>query len=170
MFEGEIARLYTAYIALGSNLEPRMEHLREAIKLLRTRMEVEAISPIYETVPFGHTAQPEFLNAVVRVLTPNGPLELLNELHAFEQQIGRQERPRWHEREIDFDILFYEDLVLHSPDLTIPHPGIPERAFVLVPMSDLSSTFVHPGLKKSIAVLLEEVDRSGVRKTDLILQ
>jgi 2-amino-4-hydroxy-6-hydroxymethyldihydropteridine diphosphokinase len=83
--------------------------------------------------------------------------------------LGRATRPRWHEREIDFDILFYENLVLQSDSLSIPHTGIPERAFVLVPMADLNRNFVHPGLKRTIEEMLRDVETSGIRKTNLSL-
>jgi 2-amino-4-hydroxy-6-hydroxymethyldihydropteridine diphosphokinase len=105
----------------------------------------------------------------VKVVTPNGPIELLHELRSFELELGRKQRERWHEREIDFDILFFEDLMLQTGDLTIPHPGIPERAFVLVPMADLDRNFVHPVLKKTVGELLDGMDTSGVRKTDFTL-
>lgn len=169
MLEGPVERVYPVYIGLGSNLEPRLDRLQQAVAALRRRTEVVAISPVYETMPFGHEAQPEFLNAVVKVLTPNGPLELLSDLKAMEHDLGRQERPRWHEREIDFDILFFDDLVLRSGDLTIPHPGIAERAFVLVPLADLDSKFVHPVLKRTVGELLGAIDTSGVRRTELSL-
>jgi 2-amino-4-hydroxy-6-hydroxymethyldihydropteridine diphosphokinase len=167
--QGVVERLYVAYIGLGSNLEPRFEHLRDAVGVLKKRMEVHEISAVYETAPFGHLPQPDFLNAVVRVVTPNGPLELLRELREMEHQLGRQERPRWHEREIDFDILFFDDLILKSAELTIPHPGIAERAFVLVPLAEIAPRHVHPTLKETIEDLLKGIDASGVRKTELTL-
>jgi 2-amino-4-hydroxy-6-hydroxymethyldihydropteridine diphosphokinase len=170
MFESEVIRLYSAFIGLGSNIEPRLTHMRDAVSLLRSRFEVQAVSAVYATVPFGHTAQPEFLNAAARILTQSGPLEVLRELKAIERQLGRQERPRWHEREIDLDLLFFEEMVLRSDDLMLPHPGIEDRAFVLIPLADLDANFVHPLLKRSVRDLLDGLDASGVRKTDFTLE
>jgi 2-amino-4-hydroxy-6-hydroxymethyldihydropteridine diphosphokinase len=169
MPEEPVIELARVFIGLGSNIEPRTEYLKCAVSKLRTIGEVVRVSSVYETAPVGEIAQPHFLNAVVELLTQDGPLDLLARLRGFEYDLGRQVRPRWHEREIDFDILFYEDLVLDAPSLTIPHPEIANRAFVLEPMAELDANFVHPVLHKTVAELLDRVDRSGVRKTDLSL-
>ena len=157
------------FIALGSNIEPREEFLRMAVQKLRTIGEVLCISPVYETSPVGEVAQPDFLNAVVEIQTTLDPLESLVSLKSFEASMGRKVRPRWHEREIDFDILFFNDIVLVSPALTIPHLEIPHRAFVLKPMSDLDANFVHPVLHRTIQELLSAVDFSGIRRTSIKL-
>ena len=162
----EFARIF---IGLGSNIEPREQHMRDAVKLLRSVGEVVRVSPVYETEPVGDVTQPMYLNAVVELLTQEEPLDLLAKLKSFETKIGRKERPRWHEREIDFDILFYEDLVLKSPELMIPHLEIQRRAFVLAPLADLDANFVHPALHKTVWELLKDVDRSGIRKTEIEL-
>ncbi|MDP4199203.1 MAG: 2-amino-4-hydroxy-6-hydroxymethyldihydropteridine diphosphokinase [Bacteroidota bacterium] len=162
----ELARVF---IGLGSNIEPRSEHIESAVALLRSAGEVAKISPVYETEPIGEHLQPMYLNAVVELLTQEGPLELLAKLKSFEHKIGRKDRPRWHEREIDFDILFYEDLILNSADLMIPHPEISHRAFVLAPLADLDVNFVHPVLHRTIWELLKDVDCSGIHKTDIAL-
>ena len=169
MPEEPIVELARVFISLGSNLEPRAERLQTALTQLRTLGEVPRVSKVYETVPVGGVPQPEFLNAVVELDTTHGPLELLRELKEIEKKLGRQQRPRWHEREIDFDILFYEDLVLHSPELTVPHPEIQNRAFVLVPLAELDRNFVHPVLRRGISELLQDIDTSGVRVTNLQL-
>src|ERR1044071_4681695 len=142
MSEKPILELARVFIGLGSNIEPREEYLRRAVLALMTIGEVVSVSPVYETTPVGGVAQARFLNAVVELLTPDGPLELLARLRGFEDELGRQVRPRWHEREIDFDILFFEDLVLSSATLTIPHPEIHNRAFVLEPMAKLDANFL----------------------------
>jgi 2-amino-4-hydroxy-6-hydroxymethyldihydropteridine diphosphokinase len=162
----ELARVF---IGLGSNIEPREQHIRDAVKLLRSIGEIVKISPVYETEPVGDVAQPMYLNAIVELLTQEGPFDLLQKLRGFEHEMGRKSRPRWHEREIDFDILFYEDLVLKSPELVIPHPEISRRAFVLAPLHDLDANFVHPVLRKTIWELLRAVDTSGVRRIALEL-
>jgi 2-amino-4-hydroxy-6-hydroxymethyldihydropteridine diphosphokinase len=169
MPEEPIVELARVFISLGSNLEPRSERLQAAIAALRTFGEVSKVSRVYETVPVGGVPQPEFLNAVVELDTTHGPLELLRALKESEKKLGRQQRPRWHEREIDFDILFYEDLMLHSPELTVPHPEIQNRAFVLVPLAELDRNFVHPVLRRSVSELVQDVDTSGVRVTNLQL-
>jgi 2-amino-4-hydroxy-6-hydroxymethyldihydropteridine diphosphokinase len=157
------------FVALGSNIEPREEYLRAAVGALRTIGEVLAISSVYETLPLGGITQSNYLNAVVEVRTALGAKELLSSLKAFERQLGRLERPRWHEREIDFDIVFYDNLIINSPQLTIPHPEIQVRSFVLTPMADLDANFVHPVLKESIQELLLRVDSAGVHKTSIEL-
>ena len=167
MLEEPIAELAQVFVALGSNIEPRLQRLQTAVKALRELSEVVTISPIYETLPVGNISQSRFLNAVVEINTTHGPLDLLHLLKVAEKRLGRIERQRWHEREIDFDILFYEDLILKSQELTLPHPEIQHRAFVLVPMMDLDPNFVHPVLHKNITELLRDVDPSGVRLTDL---
>ncbi|HWF43285.1 MAG TPA: 2-amino-4-hydroxy-6-hydroxymethyldihydropteridine diphosphokinase, partial [Candidatus Kapabacteria bacterium] len=105
MPEEPIVELARVFISLGSNLEPRFEYLQAGLTALRTLGEVPKVSKIYETVPVGGVPQPEFLNAVVELDTTYGPLELLGAFKEIEKKLGRQQRPRWHEREIDFDIL-----------------------------------------------------------------
>ncbi|HET6400412.1 MAG TPA: 2-amino-4-hydroxy-6-hydroxymethyldihydropteridine diphosphokinase [Candidatus Kapabacteria bacterium] len=159
-----------AFIGLGSNVEPRLGYLQSAMNGLRTLGEIVNVSSIYETEPVGGVPQPDYLNAVVELRTPLGPLELAVRLKALEAALGRTARPRWHEREIDLDLLFYGDLVMNSPELTLPHPEIPKRAFVLVPMAELHPDFIHPILKKTMKNQTDEIEMSGVQKTDFVLQ
>ena len=159
----------SVFIGLGSNIEPRLEYLRSAVKGLRTLGEIKRISSIYETAPVGVIPQSDYLNAVVEMSTKLEPLKLVSHLKALEQAIGRKDRPRWHEREIDLDILFYGNLVFDSPTLTIPHPEIFRRAFVLVPLCELDPNFQHPVLKKSVSELLRNVDAASVVPTKLKL-
>ncbi len=91
-------------------------------------------------------------------------LELVHHLKTLERALGRTVRPRWHERELDLDLLFYNSLVLKSPELTIPHPEIPRRAFVLVPLSEIAPNFIHPILHSTIQDLTASIEISGVRK------
>ncbi len=155
----------SVFIGLGSNLEPRLEYLKAAMKGLREMGEIVRVSSIYETDPVGDTPQSDYLNAVVELQTEIDPLELFHILKKLERTVGRKERPRWHEREIDLDLLFYGDLVLDSLTLTIPHAELHRRAFVLVPMSEIAPNFMHPVLKKSVSELLLGVDTTGVRTT-----
>jgi 2-amino-4-hydroxy-6-hydroxymethyldihydropteridine diphosphokinase len=169
MPEEPVIELARVFIGLGSNIEPRIGYLQQAVAKLRTIGEIVKISAVYETAPVGNVAQPLFLNAVVEMLTQEGPLDLLGRLRGFESDLGRQVRPRWHEREIDFDILFYDDLVLSSSALNIPHVEIPNRAFVLAPMAELDENFLHPVLHKTVGALLQTVDISGIKRTDVVL-
>ena len=157
------------FIGLGSNIEPRLEYMRSAVSGLRAFGEIKSISSIYETAPVGGVPQSDYLNAVVEINSALEPLELVSHLKALEITIGRIDRPRWHEREIDLDILFYGDLVFESSTLTIPHPEVFRRAFVLVPMCELDANFQHPVLKKSVSELLLSVDAPSVMATNLKL-
>ena len=121
-----------------------------------------AASPVYETQPWGYTDQPSFLNQVIEARTELPPVELLAFLKRLETQLGRQPSVRYGPRLIDLDILLYGDLVMESQALTIPHPRLSERAFVLVPLADLAPDIIHPITRKTIHQLAQEVDRSGV--------
>src|SRR5262245_35816398 len=124
----------TVYLGLGSNLGDRLEHLREAVRLLAPAVKVTAHSSYYETDPVGVTDQPLFLNAVVRGETDLSPGDLLTLCKHIEAERQRVATVRWGPRTCDVDILLYGDLALDTPDLTIPHARMHERAFVLVPL------------------------------------
>jgi len=126
---------------------------------------VVAISSIYETEPVGYLEQPWFLNQVVCVDTALSPKELLDRCRQVESHMGRVREIPKGPRTIDLDILFYHDRILREPDLVIPHPAIPDRRFVLEPMNELASDFVHPVLQRRISELLFSCkDRSIVRR------
>jgi len=153
---------HTVYLALGTNLGDRPANLSAAIAVLPPAVTVLAESPVYETPPWGVTDQPPFLNMAIAGQTVLSPDGLLKKLKALETSLGRVPSVRYGPRRIDLDILFYDDLVLDEPGLVIPHPGLPERAFVLVPLADLAADFVHPVLGKTIRQLLAGVDATGV--------
>ena len=157
---------HVVYLALGSNMGNRAANLKEAIASLAPQMEVKARSAVYETDPWGFKEQEKFLNQVVRVETYLKPEQLIKHLQRLEVALGRKESFPNGPRLIDIDILFYDDLVLYSPALTIPHPHLHERAFVLVPLMDIASDLVHPVKKKSIRELALFADVSGVRKLE----
>lgn len=155
---------HVVYLALGSNLGNRAANLKEAISALPPQMEVKAKSDVYETPPIGFTEQELFLNQAVRAETYLKPEPLLKHLKRLETALGRKPTFENGPRLIDLDILFYDDLVLYSPTLTIPHPFMHERGFVLVPLMDIASDFEHPVRKKTIRELALFADVSGIHK------
>ncbi len=154
----------TVFLALGTNLGERTSNLRRALAALPPAVTVRRASPIYETPPWGLTDQPDFLNMIIEGETTLPPLDLLHFLKDLERTLGRVPSVRYGPRLIDLDILFYDDLLLETPELVLPHPRLHERAFVLVPLADLAADFVHPRLGRPVRALLAEVDTSGMRK------
>jgi len=154
----------TIYLGLGSNLGDRMGSLTMALERLSQRVTIREISSVYETEPLGFKEQPLFLNAVVSAMTELDPFELLRFIKQIESDLGRKPGFRNAPRPIDIDILFYGDLVTQTPELTIPHPGVAERAFVLVPLVEIAPEFVHPVRQRKVDDLLAEVNGlDGVR-------
>jgi 2-amino-4-hydroxy-6-hydroxymethyldihydropteridine diphosphokinase len=160
--------MHTVHLALGTNLGNRYANLMAAIAALPPAVQVLAQSPVYETPPWGFSDQPAFLNMVLKGETQLEPAALLTHLKNLETKLGRQPAVRWGSRLIDLDILFYAGLILDGPGLTIPHPHLHERAFVLVPLADLEPELVHPVLKKSIRQLLAALDTTGVKRHESI--
>ncbi len=150
------------YLALGTNLGDRPANLRAAIETLPSEINVITESKVYETPPWGYENQPAFLNMAVKCETNLEPELLLKRLKQLEVQLGREQSFHWGPRLIDIDILFYDDLILESESLIIPHPRLQERGFVLVPLADIASDFVHPVLKKTIKELLASVDINDI--------
>lgn len=140
------------YIALGSNQGERLQHLRQAVQALGACMRVERSSSVYATAAAYVEDQPPFLNAVVVGTTDLSPYTLLAELKTIEHHMGRSAGIRFGPRPIDLDILLYDDLSLATPGLTIPHPRMYERAFVLQPLAELAPQRVDPALLTQASV------------------
>ena len=153
---------HIVYLALGSNMGNRAANLKEAIAALSPQMEVKAKSKVYETPPWGYTEQEKFLNQVVKVQTYVAPVPLLKHLKRLEVALGRKASFQNGPRLIDMDILFYDDLVLATPELVIPHPHVHERGFVLLPMLDIAPDFVHPVRNQSVRHMLAACDLTGI--------
>lgn len=152
---------HTAYIGIGTNIEPRLDRMNEAIDRLKLIGELDARSGYYETTPIGYSEQADFLNAVVRLATDLSATELHAALKALELHLGRQHRERWHEREIDFDLLFFDDEVIDTDTLSVPHPELHRRSFVLVPLAEIAPALVHPITRNTIAQSLSDLGGTG---------
>ena len=152
------------YLALGTNLGDRSANLQAAMAALSPAVKVLEQSSVYETQPWGVIDQPAFLNLVLSGETRLAPSALLTYLKDLEIKLGRLPTVRYGPRKIDIDILLYADLIINTPELTIPHPGLHERAFVLVPLAELAPDLLHPVFRKTIRQLLADVDGSGVKR------
>ena len=148
-------------IALGSNVEPE-KHLTEAALRLEALLDHCRWSPVYQTPPWGYTNQEDFLNAVLVAETRLPPLALLSAMLGIETLLGRVRSIPNGPRTLDLDLLFYDELIQSSSRLHLPHPGLHERAFVLVPLCRIDGERKHPRLGKSMNALLEQVDQSGI--------
>ena len=155
---------HRVFLGIGANLGSRAQNLAEAIQRLSQQVEVSQTSSIYETAPWGFEDQPKFFNQVVEVQTALNPAELLAFLKEIEADMGREKTFRLGPRKIDLDILFYDDLSMASDSLTIPHPALTQRAFVLIPLNEIAPDFKHPELNHTIRELAFEADARGVKK------
>jgi len=164
-----IARTATAeaFVALGANLEDPVQQVRHAITELGSieHTQVLAVSSLYRTAPVGYADQPDFINAVAKLRTGLSPHELLDALHAIEDRHGRRRSVRNAPRTLDLDLLLYGIRIVREGDLTLPHPRMHERAFVLMPLLEIAPDAPVPG-HASVAQLLEQVDRRGVERLD----
>ena len=154
----------TVYIGLGANLGDRRAAIDAALARLdeHPAIRVRAVSALIETEPVGGPAgQPDYLNGAAAVETDLEPAALLAELKRIEHDLGRREGPRWGPREIDLDILLYDDLVLDSPDLTIPHPRLRERRFVLEPLAEIAPDATDPATGLTVRELVARLDADG---------
>lgn len=150
------------YLSLGSNLGDRLGYLQQAAVLIGALEDTNIVSSssFYETEPWQMDSDNWFVNAVVQISTQLEPQKLLSECQRIEKQLGRKESGvrEYTDRTIDIDILFYDDLILHEENLTIPHVFMHRRAFMLVPMLEIAQDFIHPLFKKSVSELYEALD------------
>jgi 2-amino-4-hydroxy-6-hydroxymethyldihydropteridine diphosphokinase len=159
-----VKNAHTVHIALGSNLGDRLENLARAQEMMSRFMEFTAISSVYETPPWGVLEQPRFLNQVVRGRTSLLPLCLLNRLKKIEKSMGRVKTVRFGPRVIDLDILLYGERTINTPYLQVPHPRMQERAFVMVPLAEISPGLVVPREERLVQEILAQLDQEGIRK------
>lgn len=143
----------TVYLSLGSNVGDRAGNLRSAIQRLGTLGHVQGISSFYETEPVEFTAQPWFLNCAVKLNTEKMPKQLLSGILDVEQQMGRRRRPKKGPRTIDIDILLFGNSIIETKGLTVPHPALHERRFVLEPLAEIAPDIRHPVFKRNIREL-----------------
>ena len=153
---------HIVYLALGSNLDDRLANLKQAVASLSPQMDVKAKSHIYETLPWGYEEQPKFLNQAVKVQTYLEPGPLLRHIKRLEIALGRKASFQNGPRLIDIDILFYDEIILNTPELTIPHPRLHERGFVLLPMMDIAPDLAHPLTRKSIREMVAFCNLGGI--------
>ncbi|MEE8413951.1 MAG: 2-amino-4-hydroxy-6-hydroxymethyldihydropteridine diphosphokinase [Dehalococcoidales bacterium] len=160
------SELETAYLGLGSNMGNRQRNLDKAIDLLSQRLRLGQVSSLYDTEPVGNLDQPRFLNLVCQVFTRLAPEELLTLAKGIEMKLGRSPGSTSNApRPIDIDILFYGDRVIETEELTIPHPRLTQRAFVLIPLAEIAPNLVHPVNGSTVRELLDDItETQGVFK------
>ena len=147
----------TVYIQLGSNIGARESFIAKSIKQIEKNIgEIIAKSSVFETIPWGNENQNNFLNSVIKIKTPFDAFKVLQKSQEIENNLGRVRLRKWGERTIDIDILFYNNKIINTKELTVPHPLIQKRKFVLVPLSEIAPNYMHPILKKNISTLLSE--------------
>ena len=149
-----------AYIGFGSNIDDRLNYITQALQLL---LEVDSvsliqISSLYETEPVGYEEQDWFLNGVIAVETRLLAHQLLRLLKEIEGRVGRQHRKRWGPREVDLDLLIYDQCCVNTPDLIVPHPEMHQRSFVLVPFAEIAPDVLHPICQQNVQTLLANLN------------
>ena len=155
---------HIVYLALGTNLGNRLANLKQAVAAFSLQMEVKARSHVYETPPWGYEDQPRFLNQVIKVKTYLEPEPLFKHIKRLEVTLGRKASFQNGPRLIDIDLLFYDDLILNTTSLVIPHPRLHERGFVLLPLMDIDPELVHPVNQKSVRELVALSNVEGIEK------
>jgi len=163
--------MYLVFLGLGSNLGNRLGYLSKAVKEISKITEVGQFSSIYETAPVGMNSQHMFYNMVIEVKTSLSPRQLFGKLKEIEKTVGRSSMVHLEDREIDIDILLYEGMKYEDEKISVPHPELCNRRFVLEPFSEIAPESIHPTSGKTIALLLAQCKGcSFVRKTDLSIE
>lgn len=155
---------HTAFIGIGTNEGDKLANIRFALSEIdgSDSSSIENVSSIYKTLPMGEVQQENFLNAVIKIKTKLLPEGLFLFLKSIEKKAGRIKRERWGPRELDLDILFYDDIIYNKNELIIPHSGVIERDFVLVPLIEIEPHLIHPILKVELSELLKELKTKNI--------
>jgi 2-amino-4-hydroxy-6-hydroxymethyldihydropteridine diphosphokinase len=158
-----------AYIGFGSNLGDRLENCRNAIEALAALPPCSLLktSSFYETSPVGLVDQPAFINGVVLLETDEDAHWLLRQMLEIEKTFGRIRNLKWGPRSIDLDLLFFDDQIINTPELSVPHPSLHERRFVLEPLNEVAPDFRHPSLGKSVADLRNDL-KNGEQRVEVL--
>lgn len=156
----QVSNLQQIYLSLGANLGNQEANLQKAIALIGQRVgEIVNVSSFIETAAWGKTDQPDFLNLALQVATNHSPLVVLSIIQEIEHQLGRERKEKWGARLIDIDIIFWENQLISETQLTVPHPLMHERTFVLIPMAEIAPEMEHPVLKKKMKELLINLEK-----------
>jgi 2-amino-4-hydroxy-6-hydroxymethyldihydropteridine diphosphokinase len=156
--------MHKSHLLLGSNLGDSRHHLRDALRRLAACGQIRKESSVYRSAAWGNISQPDFLNMTIDLQTELAPKALLTEILTIETSMGRKRTEKWGPRLIDIDILLFDDDIVNSSNLVIPHPEMHNRRFTLVPLAEIAPDLVHPVLKKSInQLLLECIDPLAVQ-------
>lgn len=154
----------TAYLSLGSNIGNKSQNLNEAIGKIEQNpaCTTAAVSSFYETKPYGYADQDNFINAVIKIKTDLQLEELFIFIKNIEKEMGRMKRVKWGPRELDIDILFFNDEIRKSDELTVPHKGITERDFVLIPLAEIAPDLIHPELVQKISDICKTINQNNI--------
>lgn len=157
------------YLSLGGNLGNTLEIFKNVYPILEKKIgPILHFSSLYQTKAWGNTQQADFLNQVLELSTDLNPQELITQILGIESELGRVRKQTWEARIIDLDILFYGNQIVQESNLQIPHPFLPQRKFVLIPLAEIAPNLIHPILQKSIATLLIDCpDSSEVKQLEL---
>lgn len=161
-----------AFLLLGTNMGNRLQNLRQAVREIALHQEtirVIKLSSIYETAAWGKLEQDDYLNQALKIETTLSPQQLLEVTASVETAMGRTRKKVWEPRIIDIDIIFYNQLIIKEKTLTLPHPHLQERRFVLMPLAEIAAGFIHPVFKKSVRSLLTDCpDPLWVKRYDTV--